>query len=77
MDQVPKKYQFILGDDSFIPYQMPLRYIRKLLFCIFIFMAMIELQIIALISVNFMMLVFYFYYRPSKSKFNNYVNIVI
>jgi len=41
MDQVPKKYQFILGDDSFIPYQMPLRYIRKLLFCIFIFMALI------------------------------------
>ena len=77
MDKVPTKYHFILGDDSFIPYQMPLRYIRKLLFCFFIFMAMIELQIIALIATNFMVFAFYAYYKPSKSQFNNWINIII
>jgi hypothetical protein len=41
MDRVPTKYHFILGDDSFIPYQMPLRFIRKALFCVFIFVGII------------------------------------
>jgi hypothetical protein len=41
MENVPKKYNFILGDDSIIPYQMPLRYIRKVLFCIFIVVGII------------------------------------
>jgi len=77
MDKVPTKYNFILGDDSFIPYQMPLRYIRKFLFCIFIVIGIIELQIIGLIASNFMVFAFYAFYKPSKSKFNNYVNILI
>ena len=38
---VPKKFAFILGDESYLPYQMPLRYIRKLVFCFFLFSAMI------------------------------------
>ncbi len=74
---MPSKYKFILGDDSFIPYQMPLRYIRKLFFCIFICLAMIELQVIGLIASNFMVFAFYLYFKPSKSKFNNYINILI
>lgn len=38
MQTVPTKYNFILGDDATIPYQMPLRYIRKVMFCVFIFL---------------------------------------
>lgn len=39
--KVPKKHTFILGDDSHIPFEMPLRHIRKLLFCIFLVIASI------------------------------------
>lgn len=76
-EKVPKKYQFILGDESFLPYQMPLRYLRKLFFCFFLFSAMIELQLVGMISANFLILAFYVIYKPSKSKFTNYVNILI
>jgi hypothetical protein len=41
LNNVPKKYKFILGDDSTLPYQMPLRYLRKTLLCLFIFSATI------------------------------------
>jgi hypothetical protein len=77
IDKVPTKYNFILGDDSFIPYQMPLRYIRKLLFCVFISIGIVELQVIGIIASNFMVLAFYAYFRPSKSKFSNYINILV
>lgn len=77
MSSVPNKYNFIQGDDSFMPYQMPLRYIRKVLFCVFIVVGIIELQIIGLIASNFMVLAFYAFFKPSKSRFNNYVNILI
>lgn len=40
-EQLPKKYNFILGDDSNLPYQIPLRYIRKALLCLFLFSSMI------------------------------------
>ena len=36
MDNVPKKYAFVLGADSHIPFEMPLRVIRKVLFCVFL-----------------------------------------
>ena len=36
---VPKRYKFILGDESNHPYQMPLRYIRKFSVCLFLFSA--------------------------------------
>jgi hypothetical protein len=41
MDKVPIKYSFITGDESFLPFQMPLRYIRKLFFCGFLVIAII------------------------------------
>lgn len=74
---LPKKYHFILGDDSHLPYQMPLRYIRKLLVCLFLLTGMIELQVVGMIAANFLVLAFYAIYRPSKSTFNNIINIVI
>jgi hypothetical protein len=77
MDQVPIKYNFILGDESFLPFQMPLRYVRKVFFAIFIVIGIIELQLIGLIASNFIVLAFYGLYKPSKSKFSNYVNILI
>lgn len=76
-ENVPKKFAFILGDESHLPYQMPLRYIRKLLLCFFLFTAMIELQLVGMISANFLILSFYCIYRPSKSAFTNYANIII
>lgn len=77
MEEVPKKYSFILGDDSTLPYQIPLRYIRKTLLCLFLFSSMIELQVVGMIAANFLILAFYGIYRPSKYKFNNFVNIII
>lgn len=77
MDQVPTKYNFILGDDSFLPFQMPLRYVRKVFFSVFIVIGIIELQLIGLIASNFIVLAFYGLFKPSKSKFNNYINIFI
>lgn len=40
-EDFPKKYKFILGDDSFLPYQIPLRYIRKILICVYLFSRMV------------------------------------
>ena len=77
VDQVPQQYKFIFGDDSFLPYQIPLRYLRKFLLCCFLFSALAELQIIAIMAANIMVLSFYFIYKPSKSKFSNWVNILI
>ena len=76
-DDVPKKFKFVLGDDSFLPYQIPLRYIRKILFCVYLFSAMVELQVVGMITANFLVLSFYFIYKPSKSKFTNWINIFI
>lgn len=36
MDKVPRKFAFIKGDQSFIPYQIPLRYFRKVMLCCFL-----------------------------------------
>ena len=41
MDKVPIKYSFIAGDESFLPFQMPLRFVRKLFFCGFLVIAII------------------------------------
>lgn len=41
MDLVPVKYKFIVGDESFLPFQIPLRYVRKLFFCVFIVIGVI------------------------------------
>lgn len=76
-DNVPKKHAFILGDESSIPYQIPLRYIRKLIVCLFLFTGMIELQVVGMLAGNFLILSFYVIYKPSKSKFSNYINILI
>lgn len=38
MTKVPKKHSFILGEDSHMPFELPLRHVRKLLFCIFLVM---------------------------------------
>ena len=76
-ENIPKKFKFVAGDESFLPYQMPLRYIRKMLLCFFIFSRMVELQVVAMIASNFIVLAFYIIYRPSKSKFSNWINIFI
>lgn len=76
-EQLPKKFNFILGDDSTLPYQIPLRYIRKALLCLFLFSSMIELQVVGMIAANFIILAFYVIYKPSRYRFNNYVNILI
>lgn len=77
ISEVPKKYAFILGEDSHIPFEMPLRFIRKLLFCIFLVVAYIETQIIAMIGANFLVLAYYLFFKPAKSRFSNWVNILI
>lgn len=38
---------------------------------------MIELEVVGMIASNFIILAFYTIYKPSKSRFNNYINILI
>ena len=77
MTKVPKKHAFILGEDSHIPFEMPLRHVRKLLFCIFLVLGLLEMQIIAMIGCNFLVLAYYLFYKPAKSRFSNWTNILI
>lgn len=56
---------------------MPLRYIRKFTVCLFLFSAYLELQVVGMLSANFIMLAFYCIYRPSTSRFTNIINILI
>jgi hypothetical protein len=36
MTKVPRKFEFLIGDESFIPFQISLRYFRKFMLCIFL-----------------------------------------
>jgi hypothetical protein len=75
--KVPKKHQFILGEDSHIPFEIALRHIRKLLFCAFLAIGKIETQVMAVMAANFLVLAYYLFYKPSKSRVSNWVNILI
>ena len=77
MDHIPKKYSFIAGVDSHIPFEMALRYIRKVLFCMFLAIGTIETQVVALIAVNFTVFSYYFFFKPAKSRFTNWINILV
>lgn len=75
--KIPKKHQFILGEDSHIPFEMALRHIRKLLFCAFLAIGKIETQIMAIMGTNFLVLAYYLFYKPAKSRVSNWINILI
>lgn len=75
--KIPKKHQFIVGEDSHIPFEMALRHIRKLLFCVFLAIGKIETQVMAIMASNFLVLAFYLFYKPAKSRISNWINILI
>lgn len=75
--KIPKKHKFILGEDSHIPFEIALRHIRKLLFCIFLAIGKIETQVMAIMAANFLVLSYYLFYKPSKSRVSNWINILI
>jgi hypothetical protein len=77
VSKIPKKHQFILGEDSHIPFEIALRHIRKLLFCIFLAIGKIETQIMAIMGANFLVLAYYLFYKPAKSRVSNWINIFI
>ena len=77
VSKIPKKHQFILGEDSHLPFEMALRHIRKLLFCGFLAIGLIETQIMAIMGANFLVLAYYLFYKPSKSRVSNWINILI
>ena len=77
MSKVPKKFAFIQGDQSFIPYQIPFRYFRKMLLCVFLVIGTIEIQVPAMIASNFLVFAFYLFFKPSKSTFTNWINILV
>ena len=77
MTKIPKKHKFILGEDSHIPFEIALRHIRKLLFCIFLAIGKIETQVMAIMGANFLVLSYYLFYKPSKSRVSNWINILI
>ena len=77
MEGLPKKYKFVLGEESHMPFQMPLRYIRRLLVCAFLASGLGEFQVMAITSANFLMLAFYGVFWPSKSSFSNWINLLI
>lgn len=75
--KIAKKHQFIVGEDSHIPFEMALRHIRKLLFCVFLAIGKIETQVMAIMGTNFLVLAFYLFYKPAKSRISNWINIFI
>lgn len=77
MSKVPKRFAFIVGDQSFIPYQIPFRYFRKVLLCVFLVIGTIEIQVPAMIAANFLVFAFYLFFKPSKSTFTNWINILV
>ena len=77
MERVPRKYAFVLGADSHIPFEMPLRMIRKVLFCVFLAIGSIEMQVVGMVGANFMVFSYYLFYQPAKSRFTNWVNVFI
>jgi hypothetical protein len=56
---------------------MPLRYIRKLLFCIFLVIGTTETQVISIMGANFLVFSYYAFFKPSKSRLSNWINILI
>jgi hypothetical protein len=76
-ESIPKRHQFILGDDSHYPFEMALRHIRKLLFCGFLAIGIVETQVMAIMAANFMVLSYYLFFQPNKSRLSNWINVFI
>lgn len=56
---------------------MPLRHVRKLLFCIWLVLYSIESQLLAMMGSNCLLLAYYLFFKPAKSRLSNWVNILI
>ena len=56
---------------------MPLRYIRKLLFCLSLLLPDVQTQGMALLATNVLFLCFFGCYKPAKSPLTNKIVIIL
>ena len=77
VDKIPKKYSFLMMEPSAHPFEMPLRYIRKLLFCLGLLLPDVQTQGMALLATNILFLCFFGCYKPAKSPLTNKIVIVL
>ena len=76
-DKIPRKYSFLVLEPSAQSLEMPMRYIRKLLFCLCLLFSEIQSQAIALLAVNILFVCFFGCYKPAKSSLTNKVVLLL
>jgi hypothetical protein len=72
-EQIPKKYAFLMLEPSANSLEMPLRYIRKFLFCLGLLLTSVQTQAMVILATNILFLSFFGCYKPAKSPLTNKV----
>jgi hypothetical protein len=72
-EKIPRKFTFLAYDPSNMIIEVPLRYLRKLLFVVSFMLPSFQSQIVSLLAVNLSFLFYYLCHKPSKSSMTNYV----
>lgn len=76
-DKIPKKYSFLMMEPSAYPLELPMRYMRKLLFCLALLLDSVQTQGMVLLASNIVFLSFFGCYKPASSPLTNKIVISI
>jgi hypothetical protein len=74
-EKIPKKYSFLMMEPSAYPLELPMRYLRKLLFCLALLLTSVQTQGMVLLATNILFLSFFGCYKPAKAPLTNKVVI--
>lgn len=72
-EKIPRKFTFLSYDPSNMTIEVPLRYLRKLLFVVSFMLPTFQSQIVCLLAINLSFLFYYLCHQPTKSSVTNYV----
>ena len=77
LDKIPKKYQFLVYEDSQFPMEIPLRALFKFVIAMVLISGEVSVQLVLLMVFNCVYLVYTGFYTPSKRTFTNYLNMFL
>lgn len=75
--KIPRKFTFLSYDPANMTIEVPLRYLRKLLFALSFMLPSFQSQIVCLLAVNISFIFYYLCHQPSKSSITNYICLLL
>lgn len=77
LDKIPKKFEFLVYEDSQFPMEIPMRGLFKLVVGFILITGDASVQLILLMVFNLVYLIYTVCYSPSKNKITNALNIFL